>query len=127
TRDPHPGGPMPRVAPSPGGLLHAVGLANPGVETFLADELPWLVRQGARVVVSFCAASLGEYAEMTRILARAPGIAGVEVNLSAPDTAGLDVFDAREAYHAASVVSAVRRELPTDLGLWVKLRPDPTR
>lgn len=127
TRDPHAGGAMPRVVPSPGGLLHAVGLANPGVEAFLSDELPWLVRQGARVVVSFCAASLGEYAEVTRVLASAPGIVGVEVNLSAPDTAGLDVFDAREAYHAASVVSAVRRELPTDLGLWAKVRPDPTR
>lgn len=127
TRHPHEGGAVPRVVDSPGGLVHAVGLANPGLDAFVDEELPWLVRQGARVVVSFCAASLGEYAELTRVLARTPGTVGVEVNLSAPDTDGLDVFDAREPYHAASVVAAVRRELPADLGLWAKLRPDPTR
>lgn len=127
TRHPHAGGAMPRTARSPGGLLHAVGLHNPGVEAFVTDELPWLVRSGARTVVSICATSLGEYAEVTRLLVRAPGVAGVEVNLSSPDAAGMGFFDAREAFHAASVVAAVRRELPADLALLVKLRPDPTR
>lgn len=127
TRSAHGGGSMPRMAASPSGLLHCVGLANPGVEVFLADELPWLVRQGAHVIVSLCASSLGEYAEMTRLVARAPGIQGVEVNLSSPDAESAGVFDARESFHAASVVSAVRRELPGDLSLWAKLRPEPTR
>lgn len=125
TRAPHAGGPMPRVLPSPSGLLHAVGLANPGVDAFVADELGWLVRQGVRVLASVSAASLGEYADVTRVLARAPGLVGVEVNLSSPDAEG--AFEAREPYLAASVVSAVRRELPADLTLLVKLRNDPAR
>lgn len=127
TRQPHPGGAMPRVVAAPSGVLHAVGLENPGVAAFVADELPWLVRQGARVLVSFCATSLGEYAELTRALAAAPGIVGVEVNLSSPDAAAAGVFDAREPFHAASAVAAVRRELPADLTLLAKLRPDPVR
>lgn len=127
TRRPHPGGAMPRMVAAPSGLLHAVGLANPGVEVFVADELPWLVRQGARVVVSVCAASLGEYADLTRLLVAAPGLAGVEVNLSSPDAEAVGAFEAREPFHAASAVAAVRRELPGDLSLWVKLRPEPTR
>lgn len=127
TRHPHPGGAMPRVLESPSGLLHAVGLHNPGLEVFLAEELPWLVRAGARVVVSFCASTLGEYAELTHLLARAPGLVGVEVNLSSPDADGVGAFDAREPFHAASAVAAVRRELPADLALLVKVRPDPVR
>lgn len=127
TRDPRPGGPMPRVVESPSGFVHAVGLQNPGIDAFLATELPWLVRQGARVVVSIAGGTLGEYTELTRRLAHAPGVSGVEVNVSEPDVAGLGLFDAREPVHAASVVSAVRRDLPRDLPVLVKLRPDPGR
>ncbi|GGD19865.1 tRNA-dihydrouridine synthase [Nocardioides daphniae] len=127
TREPHPGSAMPRVLESPSGLLHAVGLHNPGIEVFLSDELPWLVRAGARVLVSFCATSLGEYAELTRLLAGAPGLGGVEVNLASPDADAVGAFDAREPFHAASAVAAVRRELPADLALLVKVRPDPVR
>src|SRR5690242_18237984 len=57
------GGPMPRVVETPSGLVNAVGLQNPGLDHFLATELPWLVQQGARVVVSVVGRSLGEYAE----------------------------------------------------------------
>lgn len=47
TLDPRPGGPSPRIAESPSGLVNAIGLHNPGLENFLAVELPWLVRAGA--------------------------------------------------------------------------------
>ena len=127
TRTAQAGGLMPRIVETPSGLLHAVGLHNPGIETFLADELPVLVRAGAQVFVSLCAGSLGEYAELTRTVAAAPGIAGIEVNLSSPDAETVGAFDAREPFHAASAIAAVRRELPRDMALLVKLRPDLTR
>ena len=109
------GGPMPRIVETPSGLVNAVGLQNPGLDHFLATELPWLVQQGARVVVSVVGRSLGEYAELARRLGRSPGVAGIEVNLSVPDAAGSGVLDVREPFHAASVVSAVRRDVPRDL------------
>jgi dihydroorotate dehydrogenase (NAD+) catalytic subunit len=124
---PREGGPVPRLVESPSGLLNALGLHNPGIAAFCASELPWLVRAGAQVFVSIAGASLAEYAELTRRLARAPGIAGVEVNISAPDPDGSGIFDAREPYLAASVVSVVRRELPGDLPVLAKLRPDVSR
>ena len=119
-----PGGRAPRIAESPSGLVNAIGLQNPGVDHFLATELPWLVQAGARVFVSIAGKSLGEYAELARRLGRSPGIAGVEVNLSAPDATGTGVFDVREPYHAASVVSAVQRDLPRGMPALAKLRPD---
>ena len=109
---PAPGGPTPRIVETPSGFVNAIGLQNPGLDHFLATELPWLAQQGVRVFVSIAGRSLGEYAELARRLGRSPGVAGIEVNLSAPDAAGTGVFDVREPFHAASVVAAVQRDLP---------------
>ena len=124
TLDPRPGSVGARFAETPSGLVNSIGLQNPGLEGFLALELPWLVKQGARVHVSVAGSSLGEYADLARRLGRAPGIHGLEVNLSVPDAPGLHVFDVREPFHAASVVAACRREFPRDLPVHAKLRPD---
>lgn len=122
-----PGGPAPRIVETPSGLVHAVGLQNPGLDHFLATELPWLVAQGARVFVSIVGRSLGEYAELSRRLGRAPGLAGLEVNLSDPEGAASHVFDVREPFHAASAMAAVHRELPRGLPVLAKLRADVAR
>jgi dihydroorotate dehydrogenase (NAD+) catalytic subunit len=122
-----PGGAMPRIVETPSGLVNAVGLQNPGLDHFLATELPWLVQQGARVFVSIAGKSLGEYAELARRLGRSPGVAGIEVNLSAPDATGTGVFDVREPFHAASVVSAVQRDLPRGMPAIAKVRTDVSR
>lgn len=127
TLDPRPGGPSPRIAEVPGGIVNAVGLPNPGLEHFLATELPWLVRAGVRVHVSIAGATLGEYADLARRLSRAPGVAGLEVNVGSPDDSGVGLFEVREPYHAASVVAAVRREFPSDRPVLAKLRPDVSR
>lgn len=127
TLDPRTGGPGPRVVEVPGGLVNAVGLPNPGLEHFLATELPWLVRAGARVTVSIAGATMGEYADLARRLSRAPGVAGLEVNVGAPDEVGARLFEVREPYHSASVIAAVRREFPADRPVLAKLRPDVSR
>jgi len=127
TLAPRSGGAQPRILETPSGLVHAVDLHNPGLDQFLALELPWLVQQGARVFVSVVGRSLGEYAELARRLGRTPGLAGIEVNLAPPDAAGRGVFDVREPFHAASVVAAVHRDLPRGLPVLAKLRSDLVR
>jgi len=122
-----PGGDMPRIVETPSGLVNAVGMQNPGIDQFLATELPWLVQRGVRVLVSIVGRSLGEFAELARRLGRSPGVAGIEVNLSAPDAPGTGVFDAREPFHAASVVAAVHRDLPRGLPVLAKIRSDVVR
>ena len=127
TLDPRTGEPGQRVAETPSGLLNAIGLQNPGLEPFLARELPWLHQQGARVFVSVAGATLGDYAELARRLAVAPGVTGIEVNLSAPDHRSAGVYDVREPFHAASAVAAVRRETPRGVPVLAKLRSDLVR
>jgi dihydroorotate dehydrogenase (NAD+) catalytic subunit len=122
-----PGGPAPRIVETPSGLVNAIGLQNPGIDHFLATELPWLAQQGVRTFVSIVGQSLGEFAELARRLGRSPGVAGIEVNLSAPDATGTHVFDVREPFHAASVVSTVQRDLPRGIPVLAKLRADLVR
>jgi dihydroorotate dehydrogenase (NAD+) catalytic subunit len=111
TLDPRSGAASPRIVETPSGLLHAEG-PSPGLEPFLATELPWLVRTGARVIVSIAGRSLGEYAELARRLGRAPGLAAIEVPV------------AGEPFQAANTVNAVQRDLPGGLPVLAKLRPD---
>jgi len=127
TLQPRPGGAEPRIVESPSGLVNAIGLQNPGVAGFLDDELAPLVELGATVVVSIAGHSLGEYAELTRTLGRSPGIAALEVNLSAPDPLGSGLFDAREPFQAAGVIGSCRRDLRDGVLLLAKLRNDVTR
>ncbi len=122
-----PGGPSPRIVETPSGLVHAVGLQNPGLDHFLATELTWLAQRGVRTLVSVVGRSLGEYAELARRLGRSPGVAAIEVNLAEPDAAGSGVLDVREPFHAASVVAAVRRDLPRGMPVLAKIRSDVVR
>lgn len=125
TLDPRAGNEGTRMAETPSGLVNAVGLQNPGITAFLATELPWLLRERARVWVSIAGSAPGEYAELARMLSRAPGVTGIEVNLSAPDMRGSGLYDVREPFHATGVVAAVRRE--TDLPVLAKVRSDTVR
>ena len=53
-------------------MLNSVGLQNPGVEAWLADELPALVATGARVVASIWGTTVGGYEKAAAALAAAP-------------------------------------------------------
>lgn len=122
--NPRQAGARPRILETPSGLVHATGLPNPGIDDFLATELPWLAQQGACVIVSVVGSSIGEYAEVARRLGRSVGVSAIEVNLSSPDAPSTGIFDVREPFHVAGVVAAVRRDLPRDVAVFAKLRPD---
>src|ERR1700724_4785173 len=49
---PRAGRATPRMAETPSGMLNSIGLQGPGIETFVERDLPWLIEQGARAVVS---------------------------------------------------------------------------
>lgn len=112
------------VLETPSGLLHATGLPNPGLEQFLATELPPLVQLGVRVVVSIAGTDLRDHGFLARRIGQAPGVSAVEVNLAQPDAAALGLFEVREPFHAASVLQAVVRELPPGVPALAKIRPD---
>jgi dihydroorotate dehydrogenase (NAD+) catalytic subunit len=113
TLDARAGSPPPRVVETPSGVVHAVGLQNPGLQGFLATDLPWLAQRRVRTVVSMSAGSLGEYGELARRLATAPGVDAVEVHLEVSD-----------AHQTGKAVHVVRRDLPQGMPLLAKLAPN---
>jgi len=64
TAKPRLGNPPPRIAETPMGILNSVGLQNPGVETFISDELPFLRSFDTVVIANISGNSAEEYAEM---------------------------------------------------------------
>ena len=119
TLDARAGGTPPRAGETAGGLLVDSGLQGPGVQGFLATELPWLAQRRVRTVVSIAGETLGEYAELARRVGEAPGVAAVEVNLGWPD----DAPAGRDSFKAAKIVSAVRRDMPRGVPVLVKIAP----
>ena len=121
---PWEGGPMPRLAETPSGMLNAIGLQNPGVDAFMAKDLPWLAEQGATVIVNVCGHSIPEYTSCLERLAESDVPDAYEINLSCPnvDAGGMAI-----GTDPAMVEKAVRacREL-TGKPLIVKLTPNVT-
>lgn len=119
------GNPAPRLhAAAHGGMLNSVGLQGPGVEHWLAHELPPLAATGVAVIVSLWGRSVEDYAAAARLLqGHTRGIAAVELNVSCPNLEDASRMFAHSADATASVVRAVAAE---DLGLptFAKLSPN---
>ena len=65
---PWPGNPVPRIAETPSGMLNAIGLQNPGAETFCSRDLPFLEGYDTRVVVNVCGHTEEEYCRVVERL-----------------------------------------------------------
>jgi dihydroorotate dehydrogenase (NAD+) catalytic subunit len=109
TLDPRAGAGTPRIVETPSGLLSETGTQNPGLQGFLATELPWFAQQRLRTVVSITASTLAEHAELARRLGTSPGVDAVELWLGSTD-----------AYQSGKAVHVVRRDLPHGIPLLVK-------
>jgi dihydroorotate dehydrogenase (NAD+) catalytic subunit len=84
---PRRGAPAPRVADFDGGMINAVGLANPGVETVRDQELPWLAAKlhRARVIVNVVGDSVEDFATVVSELDGTQGVSAFELNVSCPN------------------------------------------
>ncbi len=109
TYEPSRGWPGPRVAETPSGIVTGVGVQNPGVREFVSEDLPRLARGGMPVVASVAGSSLQGYIRAASLLREEPGIAGLEVYLSAPDeeNGGLPFYARID--RMAEVVGAISR------------------
>jgi dihydroorotate dehydrogenase (NAD+) catalytic subunit len=124
--EPRSGRATPRMAETPSGMLNSIGLQGPGIDAFLANDLPWLYEHGARAVVSIAGGSIEEYAELAGRLRGAPGLSAIEVNISCPNVANRGLVFACDAGAAAGVVSAVRARTAPGVPVFAKLSPDVT-
>ena len=85
TLHPRRGDPTPRIAETPAGIVWSTGMQNPGIEAFIAEELPRFAKAGTAIIVSITGGTLEEYVRLTSLLQGKPGLAAIEVRLSEPD------------------------------------------
>jgi dihydroorotate dehydrogenase (NAD+) catalytic subunit len=113
------GHPPPRMAEVPGGLLNAVGLPNPGIESVLDRHASRWAAWQAPVIVNVCADTPAGFAALATRLDGESGVAGIELNLSCPDARDGGRPFALDGDAVADVVAAVRSA--TDLPVVAKL------
>ena len=120
------GRPTPRMAETPSGMLNSIGLQGPGIDAFLANDVPWLLEQKARVIVSIAGETVEEYSSLARKLRAVPGISAIEVNISCPNVENRGLVFACDPDAAHAVIDGVRRTLGGELPIIAKLSPDVT-
>jgi dihydroorotate dehydrogenase (NAD+) catalytic subunit len=123
---PRSGRATPRMAETPSGMLNSIGLQGPGIDQFLDDDIPWLLQNNARVVVSISGETVEEYASLARRLRVVPGLSGIEVNISCPNVENRGLVFACDPDASRAVVESVRRNIGGELPIIVKLSPDVT-
>jgi dihydroorotate dehydrogenase (NAD+) catalytic subunit len=123
---PRHGRPTPRMAETPSGMLNSIGLQGPGIDVFLANDVPWLLEQKARVIVSIAGETVEEYATLARKLRSISGISAVEVNISCPNVENRGLVFACDPESSRRVIDGVRKTIGGELPIIAKLSPDVT-
>lgn len=128
SREPRHGAPAPRVAEFEGGMINAVGLANPGLDAVCRENIPWLAYHyaGTRKLANVVGFTVDEYpavvAGLESALAAQPGaLDGFELNVSCPNTKAGGMEFGADPSSLRAVVERARRE--TRRPIFVKLSP----
>ena len=123
---PRTGRATPRMAETPSGMLNSIGLQGPGIDAFLENDIPWLVSNQVKIIVSIAGETVDEYGVLARRLRAVPGISAVEVNISCPNVENRGQVFACHTDTATAVIEAVRRNIGGELPIVAKLSPDVT-
>ena len=124
TLNPRTGNPPPRLYETAAGLLNSIGLANKGIEAFIADDLPRLEKLPVPLIVSVAGEHKEDYGRCAGMLEGRGEVAAIELNISCPNieldgrALGSDPESTREA------VSQARKA--TSKFLIAKLTPNVT-
>jgi len=121
---PRPGNRGNRILETPSGILNSIGLENVGLDKFLDEKLPFLIKNKATAIPNIAGHSVDENVELCRILSNTDGIDAVELNVSCPNVkeggmafgTNIDIF--------TDLIEKARKV--TDCALIVKLSPNVT-
>jgi dihydroorotate dehydrogenase (NAD+) catalytic subunit len=131
--EPRSGNPSPRILETAAGMINAIGLTGEGVEAFVRERLPSLLRLPCPLVVSIGGFTVGDYVSLARRLQQALAEAlgegwrsrvGLELNISCPNVHSGCASIGSDPGETEQVVAMVRRVWP---GLLIaKLTPNVT-
>lgn len=117
------GNPSPRIAETPMGILNSVGLQNPGVDAFIANEMPYLRQFDTKIIANISGNTPEEYGEMCEKLTGA-GVDMIEVNISCPNVKAGGLAYGTRPELAAEVTEVAKKH--SGVPVMVKLSPNVT-
>ncbi len=121
--EPRKGAAAPRVAEFAGGMINAIGLANPGLDAVKTDDLPWLAKnfRAGRVLVNVVGNAVEDFATVVEGLTGLARVDGFELNVSCPNVKAGGMEFGADLATLTSLVSRARAA--TNKPLFVKLSP----
>lgn len=116
------GNETPRVAETPGGMLNAIGLQNPGVDKILETEVPFLANYDTSLIANISGSTVEEYEKVASSFNKTDQVHALELNISCPNVKEGGVQFGTDPYMAAHVTERVKKA--SDLPVYVKLSPN---
>ncbi|WP_071459386.1 dihydroorotate dehydrogenase [Bacillus massilinigeriensis] len=124
TPEPRFGNPTPRVAETPGGMLNAIGLQNPGVEKIMMEELPWLDQFDVPIIANIAGSTTEDYVFAAEKLSCASNVHALELNISCPNVKTGGIAFGTNPEVAMELTSRVKEV--SKVPVYVKLSPNVT-
>lgn len=117
------GNPAPRIAETPMGILNCVGLQNPGIDQFIAEQIPFLRQYDTKIIANISGNTVEEYCGMTEKISDAD-VDLIEMNISCPNVKCGGMAFGTKPEMVEEVVSAAKKYAKKPL--IVKLSPNVT-
>lgn len=105
---PWPGNPTPRIAETHSGMLNAIGLQNPGIDTLIERDLPYLHEKNAKIIVNVCGRSKEDYVEVVERLGE-EDVDMLEINISCPNVKAGGIAFGQKPEMAEDITKAVKK------------------
>lgn len=121
TEQPRYGNPTPRVAETPGGMLNAIGLQNPGLEKVMNSELPFLEQFDLPIIANVAGSQAEDYVAVAKEISKAPNVHALELNILSERKTGGIAFGTNPEI-AADLTKRVKEV--SEVPVYVKLSPN---
>lgn len=120
------GNPPPRLFETKCGLINSIGLQNEGIDYFLENDLPFLSKKQADIILSIFGEDIKEFIDITKKIKRIEkDLKAIELNLSCPNIKeGGEAF-CHDPRTVGEIVSGCRFII--DAPIIVKLSPNTDR
>jgi len=119
---PRKGNPPPRIVETDAGMLNAIGLANIGLERFIAEKIPLIQALKTAVFVNVAGWGIDDYTQVAQRLSQIDCIAGLELNISCPNVKQGGITFGTDPKSVEQITLQVKAACPNKM-LIVKLTP----
>ena len=105
---PWTGNHTPRIAETYGGMMNAIGLQNPGLDTFVKRDIPFLKQYDTKIIVNVCGKSEADYVDAVEKLGEQP-VDLLEINISCPNVKEGGIAFGQVPSSAEAITKAVKK------------------